>query len=103
MKAISFVALVTGLFALPIVSFAQETNVLVTHAEVQTDLTRLERAGYRPTKLNYRADIQTAETHLNAQDVITTSNSSVGGVSNGSSQVSVPTKIMSGQSIYTHH
>ena len=103
MKTLFCAALVAGLFALPTVSFAQDASVPVTHAQVQTDLTRLQQAGYRPSKVNYPADIQTAEAHLNAQDVITTSNSSVGGVSNGSSQVSVPTKIMSGQSIYTHH
>jgi Domain of unknown function (DUF4148) len=59
MKAHFCAGMVTGLFALPTVSFAQDASV--THAEVQTDLTRLEQAGYRPSKLNYPADIQTAE------------------------------------------
>jgi len=103
MKTLFFAALVTGLFALPTVSFAQESSMSVTHTEVQTDLTRLEQAGYRPSKLNYPADIQTAEAHADAQDVTATSNSGVGGVSNGSSQVSAPTTSMSAETIYAHH
>jgi hypothetical protein len=103
MKALFCAALVTGLFALPTVSFAQETSVSVTHAEVQTDLTGLEQAGYRSSNLNYPADIQTAEARASAQDVTATSNSGVGGVSNGSSQVSAPTTSMSAEAIYAHH
>jgi hypothetical protein len=103
MKALFFAAFFSGLFTLPTVSFAQDASESVTHAEVQADLTRLEQAGYRPSKLNYPADIQTAEAHASAQDVTTTSNSGVGGVSNGSSQVSAPTTIMSAEAIYAHH
>jgi hypothetical protein len=103
MKSLFFAALVAGLFALPTVSSAQDASASMTHAEVQTDLASLEQAGYRPNKLNYPADIQTAEARLNAQNVTTTSDSGVGGVLNGASQASAPTTIMSAQSIYTHH
>ena len=103
MKTLFCAALVAGLFALPTVSFAQDASVPVTHAQVQTDLTRLQQAGYRPSKVNYPADIQTAEAHLNAQDVTTTNDSGMGGTSNGVSQVSAPTMIMSTPSLYTHH
>jgi hypothetical protein len=63
----------------------------------------LEQADYRPSKLNYPADIQTAEAHLNAQGVTASSNTDAGGVSNGSSQASAPTTIVGAHSIYSHH
>ena len=103
MKSYLYAALVTGLLALPTVSFAQDASVPVTRTEVRADLTRLEQAGYRPSKLNYPADIQTAEAHLNAQDVTASSNTDVGGVSDGSSQASAPTTIVGAHSIYSHH
>jgi type II secretory pathway pseudopilin PulG len=103
MKSHFYAALVTGLLALPTVSFAQDASVSVTRADVQADLIRLEQAGYRPSKLNYPTDIQTAEAHLNAQGVTASSNTDVGGVSDGSSQVSAPTTIVGAHSIYSHH
>ncbi|WP_406868397.1 DUF4148 domain-containing protein [Paraburkholderia fungorum] len=101
MKSYFYAALVTGLLALPTVSFAQNASVSVTRADVQTDLIRLKQAGYQPSKLNYPADIQTAEAHLNAQDATASNNTGVGGVSDGSSQVSEPTTTVG--SIYSHH
>jgi len=103
MKSHFYAALVTGLLALPTVSFAQNASVSVTRADVHADLIRLEQAGYRPSKLNYPADIQTAEARLNAQGVTASSNTDVGGVSDGSSQVSAPTTIVGAHSIYSHH
>ncbi|WNC93169.1 DUF4148 domain-containing protein [Paraburkholderia sp. FT54] len=103
MKSHFYAALVTGLLALPTVSFAQDASVSVTRADVQADLIRLEQAGYRPSRLNYPADIQTAEARLNAQEVTASNNTGVGGVSDGSSQVSAPTTIVGAHSIYTHH
>ncbi|MFM0125817.1 DUF4148 domain-containing protein [Paraburkholderia sp. RL18-101-BIB-B] len=103
MKSHFYAALATGLLALPTVSFAQDASVSVTRADVQADLIRLEQAGYRPSKLNYPADIETAEAHLNAQDVTASSNTDVGGVSDGSSQMSAPTTIGGAHSIYSHH
>ncbi|MFM0632106.1 DUF4148 domain-containing protein [Paraburkholderia xenovorans] len=103
MKSNFYAALVTGLLALPTVSFAQDASMSVTHADVQADLIRLEQAGYRPSKLNYPADIQTAEAHLNAQDVTASSNTDVGGVSDGSSQVSAPATMVGAHSIFSHH
>jgi hypothetical protein len=103
MKSHFCAALVTGLLALPTVSFAQDASVSVTRADVQADLIRLEQAGYRPSKLNYPADIQTAEAHLNTQTVTALSNADVGGVSVGTSQMSAPTTIVGAHSIYSHH
>jgi hypothetical protein len=103
MKSPFYAALVIGLLALPTVSFAQDASVSVTRADVQADLSRLEQAGYRPGKLNYPTDIQTAEAHLNARNVRASSDTDVGGVPDGSSQVSAPTAIVGAQSIYAHH
>ncbi|MFL9935844.1 DUF4148 domain-containing protein [Paraburkholderia sp. RL18-103-BIB-C] len=103
MKSHFYVALVIGLLALPTASFAQDASVPVTRTDVQTDLIRLEQSGYRPSKLNYPADIQTAEAQLNAQDVTASSNTDAGGVLNGSSQASAPTSIVGAHSIYSHH
>jgi hypothetical protein len=103
MKSFFCAALVTGLLALPAVSFAQDANVSVTHAAVGADLISLQQAGYRPSKLKYPADVQTAEAHLNGQDLTASSNSDVGGVSNGSSQMSAPMTMASAQGIYSHH
>ncbi|MEA3084267.1 MAG: hypothetical protein QOC89_1964 [Paraburkholderia sp.] len=103
MKTLFCAALVTGLLTLSTVSFAQDASVPVTRTDVRADLIRLEQAGYRPSKLKYPADIQTAEAHLGAQDVTATSSSGVGGVASGSLQVGAPTTMASAQSIYSHH
>ncbi|MFL9962425.1 DUF4148 domain-containing protein [Paraburkholderia sediminicola] len=103
MKSYLYAALVTGLLALPTASFAQDASVSVTRADVQSDLIKLEQAGYRPSKLNYPADIQTAEARLNAHDVMPPSNTDMGGVLSGSSQVGAPMTIADDHSIYSHH
>ena len=103
MKSYLYAALITGLLALPTASFAQNASVSATPTNVQADLIRLEQAGYRPSKLNYPADIQTAEAHLNAHDAMPSSNPDVGGVLSGSSQVGAPMTIADAHSIYSHH
>ncbi|KAA1005321.1 DUF4148 domain-containing protein [Paraburkholderia panacisoli] len=103
MKLHLYTALITGLLALPTASFAQNASVSVTHADVQADLIRLEQAGYRPSKLQYPADIQTAEARLDAHDVMPSSNTDTGGVSSDSSQVGAPMTIAGAHSIYSHH
>jgi hypothetical protein len=103
MKSYLYAALVTGLLALPTASFAQDASVSVTRADVQSDLIKLEQAGYRPSKLKYPADIQTAEARLDAQDVTASSNNDVGGVLDGASQTSAPKTSVGAHSIYSHH
>jgi hypothetical protein len=77
----------------------------MTRAEVQADLVRVEQAGYRPdTKdLHYPADIQAADVRLAGQDATTQSDTSVGGVSIGSSQAGMSTNLAATPSIYSHH
>jgi|ERR1700733_9790998 hypothetical protein len=103
MKSYLYAALVTGLLALPIASFAQNASVSVTRTNGQADLIRLEQAGYRPSKLNYPADIQTAEADLSAHDVMPSSTTDVGGVLSGSSQTGALMTIADAHSIYSHH
>ncbi|MFM0036871.1 DUF4148 domain-containing protein [Paraburkholderia strydomiana] len=103
MKRHLYAALVIGLLALPTASFAQDAGVSLTHKDVQADLIRLEQAGYRPSKLKYPADIQTAEARLDAQDVTASSNNDAGGVLDGASQMSAPKTSVGAHSIYSHH
>jgi hypothetical protein len=103
MKSHWYAALVIGLLALPTASFAQDADVSLTHKDVQADLIRLEQAGYRPSKLHYPADIQSAEARLDERDVTASSNNGVGGVPDGSSQTSAPKTVMGAGSIYAHH
>ena len=103
MKSYLYAALITGLLALPTASFAQDASASVTRADVQSDLIRLEQAGYRPSKLKYPADIQAAEARLNAHHVMPPGNTDAGGVMSGSSQVGAPMTIADAHSIYSHH
>jgi hypothetical protein len=105
MKALIYAALVAGVLAAPAVSFAQDANAPLTRAEVRADLVRVEQAGYRPSanNLHYPADIQAAEARLHAQDVTVSSNSGVGGMSDGSSQAGAPTTTAGTHSIYFGH
>lgn len=103
MKSHWYAALVMGLLALPTASFAQDAGASLTRKDVEADLIRLEQAGYRPSKLHYPADIQTAEARLHAQDAAASSNDGVGGVSDGSSQASAPRTAVGAGSLYAHH
>jgi hypothetical protein len=103
MKSHWYAALVIGLLALPTASFAQDAGASPTRKDVQADLIRLEQAGYRPSKLQYPADIQTAEARVSAQDPTASSNNGVGGVLDGSSQASAPKTVVGAGSIYAHH
>ena len=105
MKTLIYAALVAGALAAPALSFAQDATAPVTRAEVQADLVRVEQAGYRPSinDVHYPADIQAAEARLAAQDATTQSDTSVGGVSIGSSQAGTPTNVAGTHSIYSGH
>lgn len=105
MKTLIYAALVAGALATPVLSFAQEATAPMTRAEVQADLVRVEQAGYRPNTKDvyYPADIQAADARLAAQDATTHSDTSVGGVSIGSSQAGTPTNWVATPSIYSHH
>jgi hypothetical protein len=77
----------------------------MTRAEVLADLVRVEQAGYRPNTKDehYPADIQAADVRLAAQGATTQSDTSVGGVSIGSSQAGTPTNLAATPAIYSHH
>lgn len=105
MKAFIYIALVASALVAPALSFAQESNGVVTRAEVRADLVRLEQAGYHPgtNDVHYPADIQAAEARVEAQDGTTPSNTAVGGVADGSSQAGAPRAIPGAHSIYFGH
>jgi hypothetical protein len=92
MKALIHAALIAGVLALPVASFAQSTTAPETRAEVRADLIRLEKVGYRPgtNDLHYPVAIQAAEARVQAQDVAPPGSTGVGGTSNGSSQAGAP-------------
>ena len=105
MKALIYAALIVGVLATPVASFAQDATGPLTRAEVRADLIRLEQAGYRPAAndVHYPADIQAAEARLQAQDVTAPGSTGVGGVSDGSSQAGTPTATQGTRSIYFGH
>lgn len=105
MKTLIYAALVAGALAAPALSFAQDATAPMTRAEVRADLARVEQAGYRPSTndLHYPADIQAADARLAMQGATTQSDTSVGGVSIGSSQSGRPTNLAGAHSIYFGH
>jgi hypothetical protein len=105
MRALIYAASLASALAAPTVSFAQDSTVPVTRAEVHADLARLERAGYRPgvNDVHYPAGIQAAEARVQAQDGTMPNNTAVGGVSDGSSQAGAPTTKSGTHSIYFGH
>jgi hypothetical protein len=105
MKTLIYAALVAGALAAPALSFAQEATAPMTRAEVHAELVRVEQAGYRPDSndVRYPADIQVADARLAAQNATTQRDTSVGGVSIGSSQAGLPTSVAGTRSIYFGH
>jgi Domain of unknown function (DUF4148) len=74
------------LLATPVASFAQQSSMLVTRAEVRAELVQLEQTSWRPgvgSDPYYPDDIQAAEAKVAAQHGAT---SGLGGVVSGSSQ-----------------
>jgi hypothetical protein len=105
MKTLIYAALLASALAAPALSFAQEATAPITRAEVQADLVRVEQAGYHPSgkDVHYPEDIQAAEARLAPQDATTHGDTSVGGVSTGSSQTGAPTPVAGTRSIYSGH
>ncbi|NPT53154.1 DUF4148 domain-containing protein [Paraburkholderia elongata] len=106
MKALIYAALIAGVLATPVASFAQEASTgPLTRAEVRADLIRVEQAGYRPAAkdVHYPEDIQAAEARVQAQDVTAPGSSGVGGAPDGSSQAGAPTATGMTHSIYFGH
>jgi hypothetical protein len=78
---------IAAAIAFPVAGYAQESSSTVTRAQVRAELVQLESVGYWPGRANdpyYPADIQAAEAAVASQKGAE-SNSSVGGVSGGSS------------------
>ena len=75
--------------AFPVAGYAQESGSTVTRTQVRAELVQLENTGYRPGRANdplYPTDIQAAEATASSQSGAGSNvNSSVGGVSGGSS------------------
>ncbi|WP_109483046.1 DUF4148 domain-containing protein [Paraburkholderia sp. C35] len=82
MKTLIRTAAVAVLLTLPIASFAQ-TTAPVTRADVEAQLTQLERAGYNPIgdKTGYPAQLEAAQARVDAQH-----QDAYGGVADGTSQ-----------------
>ncbi|WP_048987252.1 DUF4148 domain-containing protein [Burkholderia cenocepacia] len=71
MKSLIYAAVAASALAVPLMSFAQQSNGPVTRAQVRAELIQLEQAGYRPGRANdpyYPADIQAAEARVHAQN-----------------------------------
>ena len=85
MKSLLYTAIAASVLAIPVVSFAQQSNAPVTRAQVRAELIQIEQAGYTPghREPNYPADIQAAQARVAAAQAQT---SSYGPAVNGSSQ-----------------
>jgi hypothetical protein len=70
MKTLVKAVAIAAVLAAPALSFAQASQQPVTRADVRNELIRLEQAGYSPSTSsdpNYPADIQAAESRIQAQ------------------------------------
>jgi hypothetical protein len=80
---------IAAAIAFPVAGYAQESSPTVTRAQVRAELVQLQSVGYWPGRANdphYPADIQAAEAAVASQKGAESNvNSSVGGVSGGSS------------------
>jgi hypothetical protein len=85
MKSLLYTAIAASILAIPVVSFAQQSDAPVTRAQVRAELIQIEQAGYKPGRRNpnYPADIQAAQARVAAAQAQT---SSYGPAVNGSSQ-----------------
>ena len=102
-SAIKFVALAVAAIT-PAVSFAQSSDVPLTRSQVNRQLVQLERAGYKPSKTQYPADLQAAEARVDSQSgAMRTTTTSVGGASGGSSQSGFPASTSDWHTLYRHH
>lgn len=96
--------ILAGLISAPITSFAQSSNTRVTRAEVKNELIQLQRAGDRPNKVKYPADIQAAEARVATQNgQAVSARTDVGGAFDGSSQAGNHSSANHRHSLYSHH
>ncbi|KKB61412.1 hypothetical protein WM40_23380 [Robbsia andropogonis] len=76
---------IAAALAVPVFAHAQSANGPVTRAEVKSELSQLESAGYNPgaDRANYPVDLQRAERRINfgGSNVSNSSGSSVSGSS----------------------
>ncbi|MGU2419692.1 DUF4148 domain-containing protein [Burkholderia cenocepacia] len=70
MKSLIYAAVAASALAVPLMSFAQQSNGPLTRAQVRAELIQLEQAGYRPglSDPTYPANIQAAEARVQAQN-----------------------------------
>ncbi|SAL68839.1 membrane protein [Caballeronia udeis] len=66
MKSLLYTAIAASVLAIPVVSFAQQSNAPVTRAQVRAELIQIEQAGYNPGghDPNYPRDIQAAQARV---------------------------------------
>jgi hypothetical protein len=85
MKSLLYTAIAASVLAIPVVSFAQQSNAPVTRAKVRAELIEIEQGGYKPGRRNpnYPEDVQAAHARVAAAQAQT---SSYGPAVNGSSQ-----------------
>jgi hypothetical protein len=93
MKSLLYTAIAASILAIPVVSFAQQSNAPVTRAQVRAELIQIEQAGYIPGRRdpNYPEDVQAAQARVAAAQAQTqTQTNSYGPAANGSSQSGHP-------------
>jgi Domain of unknown function (DUF4148) len=70
LKSLIQSVVVTGVFAAPVISFAQQSNTPLARAQVYAQLVQIEKAGYDPRggiNVDYPARIQAAEARVAAR------------------------------------
>jgi hypothetical protein len=105
MQSLTKVALISCLLSTSVFAFGQTVstqadNAPTTRAEVRADLVRLEKAGYRPNKIHYPADIQAVEAKLAASN---DSSNVVGGAGESSASGHAIVGPTTEQMLYRHH
>lgn len=106
MKSLIYSAVAVIVLAVPTLSFAQQSNVPLTRAEVRAQLVQLQQAGYDPTDYgHYPQDIQAAERRVAAQQSVAQNPApahatSYGPSSAGSSQSGRGTGVNANQAVF---
>lgn len=90
MKLLVAAFVASSVLAVPIASFAQQTNERLTRAQVRAQIVQLERVGYTPGSFDpqYPASIQAAQERVAAQNGTPQAETSGVGSSAGSSSKS---------------
>ncbi|SAK86775.1 membrane protein [Caballeronia catudaia] len=88
MKTFISAVAVAAAFAVPALSFAQQSDASLSRAQVRAELVQLEKAGYNPniSDPSYPSNIQAAQARVSAQTVAQApvQSSDYGSVANGS-------------------